>query len=91
MNRKPYIAYLDYYATGEGRTILIAVGSTAKQANAIYDNNVHEYFKGNATVVHFNKAPEHIAKFVPEIALNVFEKNPPGITDFFTTLHFNLS
>lgn len=100
MERKPAtleqiaIAYLLYYATGEGATVFIALGASAKHAELHFRSNVPEYFHPGMTVKRWMDSTEEletIKTFVPAQVIDQMTQNPPGTTEHFSVTHWNLS
>lgn len=91
-----HVAYLEYYATGEGVTTVLAVGSTPEHARLHFNRRAHAYFRDHMTVVPLASAASDpkfatIAKMIPESVRETFARNPPLTTEYYCELHFNLA
>ena len=93
---KCYVAYLHYYATGEGVTIIFAIGGTPEQAKSYFNARAPEYFRGDVDVASLASTTsepglEIIREMVPESVKRILTKNPPGTTQYYSELHYNLA
>ena len=88
------IAYCLYYATGEGCSIYIAVGSSRKHAEFHFRQNAPEYFHIGMVVrdwLEWTEELEMIKTFVPAQVIDLITDHPPGTTEHFSVTHWNLS
>lgn len=88
------IAYCFYYATGEGSSIYIAVGSSRKHAECLFRERVPEYFHRGMIVRDWLETTEElemIKTFVPAQVIDLITDHPPGTTEHFSLTHWNLS
>lgn len=88
------IAYCFYYATGEGCSIYIAVGSSRKHAEFHFRQNAPEYFHIGMLVRNWLESTEElemIKTFVPTQVIDLITDHPPGTTEHFSVTHWNLS
>lgn len=88
------IAYCLYYATGEGCSIYIAVGSSRRHAECHFRQHVPEYFHRGMLVRDWLETTEElemIKTFVPEQVIDLITDHPPGTTEHFSLTHWNLS
>ena len=88
-----HIAYLIYFATGEGVSIFVAVGSGYVEAERVFKRNVPEYFHVGMKVQ--PRASEdvemaYVIKLLPKAVLKLFKRNPPRTTEYFSIVHYNL-
>jgi len=89
-----YLAYSQYYATGEGVTAIIAVAGTAKLARETFKNRAPELFWGAMKVAQLakrNEVVKQVSKMIPLSVLQLLETNPRGTTSFYGELHYNLA
>lgn len=90
-----FFAFNEYFATGEGMTVWIALGGSPEHAEQVFRAHVPAYFQQGMTVARLSD-PEladarTTRRFVPDAILELIEGNPPGSTTYFSRLHFNLS
>lgn len=88
------IAYCLYYATGEGASIYIAVGSSKRHAEFHFRRSAPEYFHIGMVVrgwLETTEELEMIKTFVPAQVINLITDHPPGTTEHFSVTHWNLS
>lgn len=93
---KCYVAYLLYYATGEGVTIIFAIGGTPEQAKEYFNARAPDCFRGDVDVAPLasttnEPALAKIREMVPESVKRTLTKNPPGTTQYYSELHYNLA
>jgi len=89
-----HVAYVRYYATGEGVRIFVAVGSGYVKTERLFKVNVPEYFQGGMEVKPLDSEDVKMAQindFLPQAVVKLFTENPPRTTEYFSTLHYNLS
>lgn len=90
-----HVAYCIYYATGEGVTVFIALGGSSNHAEKIFKDNAPEYFHRGMEMHEMGTDPSEQAAaaigMIPARVLEIFDSNPPGTTDWFSMLHYNLS
>ncbi|MGH8051527.1 MAG: hypothetical protein ACREPB_12780 [Arenimonas sp.] len=86
-----HIAYCHYYATGEGVSIFIALGGSYKHAESIFKKHVPEYFHLGLVIRPISLKEEEVERFLPLPVLDLFATNPSGTTEYFSTVHYNLS
>lgn len=88
------IAYCFYYATGEGCSIYVAVGSSKRHAEFHFKRNVPEHFHRGMVVRDWLETTEEldmIKTFVPAQVIDLITDHPPGTTEHFSLTHWNLS
>lgn len=88
-----YIAYCDYFATGDGVTVIVAVGCSASHAERVFKQHAQPYFHPGMVVGRLDSAdPEvrRMVRMVPAPALQLLER-AEGVPQFYGELHFNLS
>lgn len=97
-SRKPgpvHITYCDYYATGEGVTVLIALGGTAESARETFQQSAPTYFHQglveDVLVEDAGPNTRRMQRWVPQAAMDIIATNPPGTTTYYAALHFNLA
>ncbi len=89
-----YIAYVRHFATGEGVRIFVAVGGGFVEAERLFKINVPEYFHVGLKVHALDSEDVEIAQVIdllPQAVLKLFTENPSGTTEYFSTVHYNLS
>lgn len=93
-----HVAYCYYYATGEGVTVSIAIGGSARHAESLFKERAHEFFHPGMVVIPLDgsAAPEqedakYVLGLIPGPVLDQMRKNPPGSTEYFSELHYNLT
>ena len=88
-----YAAYLDYFATGEGRHIFVAVAGSPLAAEKIFRANVDKFFVDGYEIVQLTEGNKHFA-FVQSVvgsgAMQILERFPEQ-AKFFASLEYNLS
>ena len=88
------IAYCLYGAIGEGVTIFVAAGTSKSHAELHFLANVPKYFHPGLTINLWTESSielDEVKKLVPQAALELLSKNPPGTTEHFSVTHYNLS
>ncbi len=89
-----HVAYVRYFATGEGVRIFLAVGKGYVKTERLFKINVPEYFHAGMVVKPLDSEDVKMAQvsdLLPESVLKLFTKNPPRTTEYFSTVHYNLS
>lgn len=90
-----HVAYCVYAATGEGSTIVLAVGGSARHAEKIFKQRTDEFFHVDMEIVPLDDTErigiEAVTKMIPPYALTELLTNPPGTTEYYSHLHFNLA
>lgn len=93
--RPTHLAYCNYYATGEGVTAFVAVGGTEACATDAFKQHTPDYFHRGmeADVLGEDARPDtrRMIRWIPQPALDLIDKNPPGTTYYYAKLHFNLA
>ena len=89
-----HIAYCEYFATGEGVSVFIALGGSYSHAESVFKKHVPDYYHVGL-IVHPLVLPrnggEQIIGLLPQPLLDLFSTNPDGTTEYFSTVHYNLS
>ncbi|MFC3815037.1 hypothetical protein [Lysobacter sp. GCM10012299] len=91
---KRYIAFCDYFATGEGRTVMVAVGCSPFHAEQVFKQSAHSYFHAGMVVAELGSPePEtrRMAMMIPDPVLRTFQRKPSGTPQFYCELHFNMA
>ena len=89
-----FVAFSLYYATGEGVTIFVAIGSSANHAEKVYRENVPEYFHAGLQVFRWDDASsefDEVKRYIPQSVIELLSGNPRGTTEHFSHTHYNLS
>lgn len=89
-----HVAYLKYYATGEGVRIFVAVGNGYVKTERLFKVNVPEYFHAGIEVKPLDSEDVKMAQVIdllPQAVVKLFSENPPRRTEYFSTVHYNLS
>lgn len=89
-----HVAYVKYYATGEGVRIFVAVGSGFVKTERLFKVNVPEYFQVGMEVKPLDSEDVNLALVIdllPQAVVKLFTENPRRTTEYFSTVHFNLS
>ncbi|GAA0724737.1 hypothetical protein [Dokdonella soli] len=90
-----HIAFINYFATGEGVTILIAAGGSSEHAKNVFNRHAPEYFRGGVEVARLNDAAndraKRVAEMIPQRMRDLLQRNPIGTTEYYSELHFNLT
>lgn len=86
-----HVAFCDYFATGEGRTVIVAVGTSSREVGTLFEENAPPYFE--AAVQKFELAPSAlnghpVAQWLPVGAL---DRAAAGGFHFFGMFQQNLS
>lgn len=89
------VAFCHYAATGEGCTVILAVAGSAYRAEMLFKERTNEFFHIGMEVVPLDDTKRKgigvVTDLIPPYALKEFLKNPPGTTEYYSHLHFNLS
>lgn len=88
-----HIAYCEYFATGEGVTVMVAVGCSALHAERVFKQHADPYFHIGMVVGRLNSGDprvQNMMRMVPPAALQLFEC-PEGVPQYYGEIHFNLS
>ena len=89
-----YVAFSLYYATGEGVTIFVAMGSSAKHAEKVFREKVPEYFHAGLQVFRWDDVSselDEVKRYIPQPVIELLATNPRGTTEHFSHTHYNLS
>lgn len=90
-----YLAYCDYYATGEGVSLMVGAGNTPAAARKAFLENAHEYFHQGLTedCLEDSSPPEtrRAARILSEHMTNLIASLPKGAPQFYARIHYNLS
>lgn len=86
-----YTAKLDYFATGEGRTLMILVGNYSKQSEAYdaFSKHFDPYFAQGCDIVE-GVDLMGFEKLVPEFVQKELTEGK-AYYEYFTCFHYNLS
>ena len=91
---RAYVAYSLYYATGEGVTIFVAIGSSANHAEKVFRDKVPKYFHAGLQVFRWDDASsefDEVKRYSPQPVIDLLAGNPRGTTEHFSHTHYNLS
>lgn len=90
-----YLAYCNYYATGEGVTVMLAAGGTENCARSAFLENAPDYFHRGMELKEIcgdaSSESKQMIRWIPQPVLDLVARNPPGTTYFYSKLHFNLA
>lgn len=89
-----HIAYCDYAATGEGRTVMVAVGYSASHAERVFRLGADPYFHPGVVVARLDSPdPEvrRMAQMIPPAVLSVLARQADGLPQYYGELHWNRS
>ena len=88
-----YTCWCNYFATGEGSTLMIAMGSTRSMAEKVFINRFGEYFfKGAETVVGVPIIEGcDFLRFVPAYILDMYTIDRIPWLEYSQSHHYNLS
>lgn len=93
--RPVYLAYCNYYATGEGVSLMVGAGNTPSSARKAFLDNTHEYFHQGLTedCLEDSSPPEtrRAARMLSEHMTNLIASLPNGAPQFYARIHYNLS
>ena len=91
----PHIAYFNYAATGEGQTVMIALGGSAQHAKTIFQKNTPDYFRDGMEVkcLADTRSAEvaTMLEWIPQAVMDCIKTTPAGTSDYYGTFHVNLS
>jgi len=87
-----FAAYCDYYATGEGQTVIVAMSSTAEEAIRLFKERAPPHFFPDIEIIALGKdqgsSVSSVAQWLPTELLVRAERGP---ISFFGIFHQNLS
>ena len=90
-----YLAYCNYYATGEGVTVMLAAGGTEDCTRIAFLEHAPDYFHRGIELQPIceeaSSESKQMIRWIPQPVLDLVAKNPPGTTYFYSKLHFNLA
>lgn len=89
-----HVAYVRYFATGEGVRIFVAVGNGYVKTERLFKVNVPEYFHVGMEVKPLDSEDAKMAQLIdllPQAVVKLFAENPLSTTEYFATVHYNLS
>ncbi len=89
-----HVAYVRYFATGEGVRIFVAVGRGYAKTERLFKVNVPKYFHAGMEVKPLDSEDVKIAQLIdllPQAVVKLFTENPLRTTEYFATVHYNLS
>lgn len=89
-----HVAYVRYYATGEGVRIFVAIGCGHVKTERLFKVNVPEYFHAGMEVKPLDSEDVKMAQvtdLLPQAIVKLFTESPPRTTEYFSTVHYNLS
>lgn len=87
-------AYVRHYATGEGVRIFVAVGKGYVKTERLFKVNVPEYFHVGMEVKPLDTEDMKMAQIIDLLlhaVVKLFRENTPRTTEYFSTVHYNLS
>lgn len=84
---------VDYYATGEGRTLCVAIACGREAAEKLLTSHVDPYFASGRQIAAIEEGmDEHIAyllAYVPSAARIALHTAPSGFARYYAELYFN--
>ena len=90
-----YISYMNYFATGEGATSCVAVGSSPRHAEDVLKKRINEYFhRGVETVPldrEMNEEARSMLAHVPDDVKASLRRMPRSAGHYFSEFYYNLS
>ncbi|MEG3190916.1 hypothetical protein [Lysobacter sp. D1-1-M9] len=89
----PHVAFCEYYATGEGVTVLIAIGLGPQHADELFRERADSFFHRDIKVKPLDLSDtdvQRIAKWIPEPVLEA-AKEPSGRLQYYGEFHLNRS
>lgn len=89
-----HVAYVRYFATGEGVRIFLAVGNGYVKTERHFKVNVPEYFHPGMEVKPLNSKDVEMAlvtDLLPQAVVKLFTQDSPRTAEYFSTVHYNLS
>lgn len=95
MTSKPtsiFAAFCDYFATGEGRTVIVALGATPQEALTLFEERAPSHFLSGVEIIEFDRTerskPNAAEKW---LAAELLARSEHGPITFFGIFHQNLS
>ncbi|ODS64307.1 MAG: hypothetical protein ABS41_03345 [Arenimonas sp. SCN 70-307] len=88
------VAFSLYYATGEGVTLFVVIGSSVNHAEKVFRDKVPDYYHPGLTTFRWDDpSPDfvEVKRYIPQPVLELLAKNPRGTTEHFSHMHYNLS
>ncbi|PNS08868.1 hypothetical protein [Solilutibacter silvestris] len=90
-----YISYMNYCATGEGVTSIIAVSGSAERSEKLLKYQLPGYFHPHIVTAPIDAyADMEVAKmieWIPDAAKRILQQIPPASGEYVAHLHYNLS
>lgn len=89
-----HVAFSLYYATGEGVTIFVVMGSSANHAENVFREKVPEFFHAGLQVFSWDEASsqfDEVKRYIPQPVIELLTTNPKGTTEYFSHTHYNLA
>ncbi|MCK9539405.1 hypothetical protein [Dokdonella sp.] len=90
-----HVAYCDYYATGEGRTLTVAACGSAEGARSVFLQNAPEFFHQGVEVQAITgectDTMVRIMAWIPQPAVDSILTCPLGAAWYYGVFHYNLS
>lgn len=94
-NQDANIAFCHYYATGEGVSLFVALASSREAASDLFRENTPAFFHQGLETSPVpnldNPDVKRACTIVPEWVVDLVKTNPPGTTEFYAQVHWNLS
>lgn len=92
MKPRYYTAWTDYYATGEGSTLMFALSTTPRAAEKLFRDKFGEYFAQGMTVTEELKdIPNGGRMMLPEYIIKAFEAEQIPFLLYHQCHNYNLS
>jgi hypothetical protein len=90
-----YISYMNYFATGEGATSCVAVGSSRRHAEVVLKERIDEYFHQGVETVPIDREMNEDARSmlarVPDDVKDSLRLMPSGAGHYFAEFYYNVS
>jgi hypothetical protein len=90
-----YISYMNYFATGEGATSCVAVGSSRRHAEVVLKKRISEFFHQGVETVpidrEMNEDALRMLALVPDDVKDSLRLMPPCAGHYFSEFYYNLS
>lgn len=87
-----HIAWCEYEATGEGRTVMIAVGNRKSAATNIFKCNFNDYYHVGMQCDSWDHVPEGIRAFIPEPVKVIYNRTKGlCLVEYHAEFHINCS
>ncbi|MBB6187559.1 hypothetical protein [Rhodanobacter sp. MP7CTX1] len=90
-----YISYMNYFATGEGATSCVAVGSSRRHAEVVLKKRIDEYFHRGVETAPIDREMDEDARRmlarVPDDVKDSLRLMPRGAGHYFSEFYYNLS